>query len=230
MVVKVRLYIEGGGDHRRTQDMLREGLGQMLAPLRVEARHKGFDINIQPIVGGNCKKTLELFCRALEDHRDAINILLVDAEEKVTTTNLWGHLQRRKDNQLTKPEGAEENQCQLMVQSMETWIVADEEKLAEYYGKKKFKPNALPADSDLEQASVVKVAQALKTATKATQKGEYHKINHASALLKLIRLEVLCNKLKHCRILVDTLAKEVASKDTEKKNTNIEQLWLRFRR
>ena len=92
----------------------------------------------------------------------------------------------------------------LMAQTMETWILADSEALAKYYGQN-FAPNALPKSDDLERVSKADVEQALKRATQKTQKGAYHKIKHASDLLKRIDPEKARKKCRHCDRLFSVL-------------------------
>ena len=63
---------------------------------------------------------------------DVFNVLLVDAEGPALGTGVWRHLRTR--DRWENP-GADETQCHLMVQMMEAWLVADRERLAEYYGE-----------------------------------------------------------------------------------------------
>lgn len=92
----------------------------------------------------------------------------------------------------------------LMAQTMETWILADSEALAKYYGQD-FARNALPKSDDLEKVPKVKVEQALKQATQKTQKRAYHKIKHASELLKRIDPRKARKKCRHCDRLFSML-------------------------
>ena len=75
-----------------------------------------------------------------------------------------------------------------MVQTMEAWIVADSAALSSYYGQG-FRANKLPKAPDLETEAKTTVERSLVEATKDTQKGRYHKIKHASDLLKRIDVE-----------------------------------------
>ena len=97
----------------------------------------------------------------------------------------------------------------LMTQTMETWILADSEALADYYGQN-FSRNALPKSNDLERVSKVDVEQALKQATRKTQKGTYHKIEHAGDLLELIDPEKARKKCRHCARLFSVLNRVMA--------------------
>ncbi len=62
-----------------------------------------------------------------------------------------------------------------MVETMETWLVADPDALATYYGNG-FKRDKLPKRKDLEDVSQIDVANALSAATaSAKTKGKYDK-------------------------------------------------------
>ena len=91
-----------------------------------------------------------------------------------------------------------------MVQTMETWLIADVGALGAYYGRQ-FNGNALPKHQDLEQAPKQLVDSGLVRATVKTQKGRYHKIRHASELLFRVDPEKVKERCPHCRRLFETL-------------------------
>lgn len=72
-----------------------------------------------------------------------------------------------------------------MVQVMESWFLADKQALADYYGQG-FLANSLPGQPNIELIAKAEVFNALKHASKKTQKGEYHKTEHGFDLLSLI--------------------------------------------
>ena len=109
-------------------------------------------------------------------------MLLVDAEEAVGNNTPRAHLQTRDNWDLAF---AADDMVHLMVQVMETWIVADPDTLAKWYGSD-FRKNELPRTANLETISKASVMDALKQATRSTQKGAYHKIRHASDILQRI--------------------------------------------
>jgi len=73
-----------------------------------------------------------------------------------------------------------------------------------YHGQG-FRPNALPRAADLETVAKTDFAHALEHATRATQKGPYHKIHHASALLERIDPATVTQRCRHCRRLFEIL-------------------------
>ena len=100
----------------------------------------------------------------------------------------------------------EDTNVHLMVQVMETWIVADPQALAEYYGQR-FGKARLPNRADLEEEPKKQVILALESATAATGKGTYGKIAHASALLMRINPKKVKARCPHCRRLFEELSR-----------------------
>jgi hypothetical protein len=87
-----------------------------------------------------------------------------------------------------------------MVQTMETWIVADATSLVRYYGQG-FNRNALPRALNLETVDKAAVENALNQATRNTQKGIYHKIRHASEILGMLQSEEVRKRCPGCERL-----------------------------
>ena len=95
-----------------------------------------------------------------------------------------------------------------MVQVMESWFLADHEKLESFYAKD-FQASALPKSKNVETIDKHVVLKALKHASRNTIKGEYHKIWHASELLKLIRPCKVREASVHCEYLFQTLESKI---------------------
>lgn len=91
-----------------------------------------------------------------------------------------------------------------MVHCMESWLIADPEALAEFYGQG-FRVKSLPATPDVEAVPKETIAAALEQATKSTQKGRYHKIRHGPALLGQLDPARVRQRAKHCDRLFVTL-------------------------
>lgn len=115
------------------------------------------------------------FSRRVKD-AEAVRLLLVDSEGPVATgTSPWAHVAKREGDHWVQPSGVTNEQLHFMVESMETWLVADPEALAAFYGNG-FKKQKLPPVQGLEQHSKGKIAEALDAATKETKtKGRYAK-------------------------------------------------------
>lgn len=192
------IYLEGGGDSTEQKAKIRQGMGEFLSALRDRARTRRFRWKVISCGGRNAAR--DAFTHALETEPETYCVLLVDSEDQVDSTPIQ-HLRTRDGWTLPGTDG---DQIHLMVRAMESWIVADPDALAAYYGQR-FRPNALPAALDLESVPKVDVAHALEQATRDTQKGRYQKIRHGADLLARInpvRVEARCG---HCRRLRDRL-------------------------
>ena len=195
--MSVAIYMEGGGNGRDTKDALRRGMNAMLEQLKQAAREKAMRWKL--VCCGPRDEALHRFRDALRNGDDTVVVLLVDAE---------GPVEREPRGHLHSHDGwdldlAEDDAVHLMVQTMETWIVADPETLREYYGQG-FNAGALPRRPNLEEVSKADVERSLERATAGTQKGRYHKIRHASDLLQRIDPETVKARCNHCeRLFID---------------------------
>ena len=175
--MRVRVYVEGGGDPGSTKAACREGFRRLFQKLANLAA------NPTVVASGGRLKAFQNFCDALERSADEVILLLVDAERPVEAS-VWTHLGGTPDY-WRKPASATDEQAHLMVQSMEAWFIADKEALARYYGQR-FRMNALPRRQDIEAISKRDLVPALERASRDTTKGSYHKTCHGYAILASI--------------------------------------------
>jgi hypothetical protein len=194
VVKKIRIYIEGGGSGLGSRS-IREGFSRFFANRRVHV-----------VVCGSRSQAFEDFKLALKKEPDAVNLLLVDSERSVSAEP-WLHL--RNCDRWEKPSGATSAHCHLMVQTVESWLVADPDTLVSFYGKA-FLRKALPSNVDIEAVPKADVMKALDHATSPTQKGKYHKITHCSKLLAQIDKEKVRRRAKHCDRLLRTLEQHLS--------------------
>jgi hypothetical protein len=68
---------------------------------------------------------------------------------------------------------------------MESWFLADKPTLIAYYGQG-FLAGSLPGQANVELIAKQNVYDALRHASRNTQKGEYHKTRHGFDLLEKI--------------------------------------------
>ena len=199
----VTIYMEGGGSGPAGKAALRQGMDAFLRQVKDAARRKA--IRWKLVVCGSQQETYRRFEHAAQQAgRNEESILLMDADTPVTGLPRAHLLAQHGWDLSFAPEVA----VHLMVRVMETWIVADSEALAEYYGRG-FKPARLPNRHDLEQEPKQRIEEALKGATRRTKKQSYHKIRDASALLKRIdptKVKVRCG---HCKRLFEELGRLV---------------------
>jgi hypothetical protein len=187
-LVRVRVYVEGGGDSGSTKAACREGFRRLFQNLG------NLEQNPTIIASGGRLKAFHNFCDALERNADEVILLLVDAERPVGA-GVWAHLSAKPDN-WPKPGVARDEQAHLMVQSMEAWLIADKEKLAEYYGQG-FRLKSLPPRRDIEAIRKNDLVPALERAAKDTKKGKYHKTAHGYDILGLISPAKVRQKSPH---------------------------------
>ena len=196
----VAIYMEGGGDGKSAKAAIRQGMDALLRPLKDAARVKALHWKLVPCGGRD--EAFRGFRNAVGNGADAFVVLLVDAEGPVNRAPPRSHLQSRDRWDMGF---AGEDTIHLMVQVMETWIVADPDALSRYYGQN-FNGNVLPLrTANLEQVPKADVIRTLNRATEHTTKGRYHKIRHASDLLKLIDVERVQARCPHCARLFDLL-------------------------
>lgn len=219
MVREIRIFFEGGGDRSDDKRRLKEGLhGFLREPIAI-ARQKRIHFNLIPC--GTRRKAYENFLTALSTHPRAFSVLLVDSEGPVPVTNpnssnhevkyqvTWQYLRERSADSWSQLTKAHKKNCHLMVQTMEAWLLADIDGLQRFYGQG-FAASSIPKTQDIEGIDKLTVERALKAATRATTKGEYHKIDHASKLLKeFILPKKVCDASSHCNHLFKVLMEQM---------------------
>lgn len=205
-MVEIRIYVEGGGEQINTKSRLQQGMSKFLERLT--------GIRIKCIVCGTRNHAYRDFKNALKSHPDAINLLLVDSEDFVKPShpelNPKPHLINRDQWDLS---GIDENRIHLMVQSMESWLIADADTLAKYY-RQGFKKKAIPPNNNVEEIPKDRVTSILQRATANTQKGEYHKIRHGPEILEMLDTSIVRRKAPYCDRLFQTIQDLVQEPDT----------------
>jgi Domain of unknown function (DUF4276) len=184
--MEIAIYAEGGGDTADQKSQIRQGLDTLLASVKSKARER--KVRWRTVPAGGRDQAYSAFLNALQINPEVINVLLVDSETQVmlgAATDAairTAHLAQLGGWNLS---GANPQSIHLMVRCMETWIVADPDALAEFYGQR-FARNALPTRANLEEEPKQDIYDKLKRATRDTQKGEYGKIKDAGPLLQKI--------------------------------------------
>ena len=173
---------------------MRVGFARFLDSIHELARQQRSRLVV--IACGSRTSAFKDFKTGLKANPDALNILLVDSESAVSGD--------ARDHLRSDIDGLSEEQAHLMVQTVESWLIADPEKLAEFYGKD-FRASALPKHKDVEAVEKKTVLSSLERATEKTSKGKYHKTRHTPDLLERIRPEVVRQRAKHCDRLFTSL-------------------------
>jgi hypothetical protein len=167
MCKRILVYIEGEGgggstEKRRFLDgEFRKAWKQFLQPLADMASGKGVT-RFQCIPGRGGASTADRFANHLPQHIGALRILLIDSEVPVKdVARPWAVLKQKC------PEWADDKNCYMMVQCLETWLLADVDSLRTYYNKHKstFQDNKLKAWANLEAIPRKTLQKALEEAT-----------------------------------------------------------------
>lgn len=196
----VWIYVEGGGG-KDSKDRLRQAFGQFLTGPRVIAREQR--VRWRVVLCGSREQTYQKFRERLRNQPDAGPVfLLVDADRPVNSTpreHLSGG-ETRWDLSF-----ATDRQCHLMVEMMESWFLADQATLADFYGRD-FTAGQIPNRTNVEDIPKSQVYDRLDRATRNTRKGKYDKADHAPQILKNVDPDRVRSRAPHCDRLFKILA------------------------
>lgn len=200
-MVNIKIYIEGGGDGKDLDSRFREAWTKFFKAAGLSGQMP------RPVRGKGRKNTYDLFCTALEHRKsDELPLLLVDSEAALKKDHsVWQHLKSR--DKWDKPNGANDEHAYLMVQVMETWLLADLEALQTYFGKN-FKLNKIPAWTDLESVGKTVVFEALDKATAECGQKCYLKGKVSFEILGSIDPQRVTAKCPNSKRFLDFLAKK----------------------
>jgi hypothetical protein len=175
--VSVCVFVEGGGTQAKTQTACRKAFRLFFEKVL------GDRPKPRVIASGSRDEAYRDFCRSLKNDPGAFPVLLVDSEDPVPAgRDAVTHLRNRERHWTSAmPDG----QVHLMVQCMEAWFLADIPAVAKYYGHD-FQTSALPGNPNIEQIPKPDVMNGLHNATRATDKGPYHKTRHGFDILERI--------------------------------------------
>jgi Domain of unknown function (DUF4276) len=195
-MVNIKIYIEGGGDGKDLDIRFREAWSKFFKAAGLQGQMP------RPVRGKGRKNTYDLFCTALEEPK-TLPLLLVDSEGPVVIGHtVWQHL-ASYDN-WNKPEKADHQQAFLMVQVMETWLLADPEALRGYFGSK-FKTDKIPAWPELEAVPKQSVFDILNKTTAECKERQYAKGKISFEVLAAINPRKVADRCPHAKHLLDFL-------------------------
>ena len=197
--MKVLVHVEGGGNARELKNKCRRSFGEFFRKAGLEGRLPRI------FAGGSRGKTYSAFRDALDraGQNDFI-VLLVDSEGPVAE-GCGPRLHLMNRDSWDKPEDATDDNAHLMVQCMESWFLADKDRLEAFFGHG-FRRNALPANPNVDEIAKADVLDGLKNATRQCEpKGEYGKGRHSFELLSRIDPVSVLAASPHAGRLVATL-------------------------
>ena len=182
----MKLFVEGGGSTNALRTECREGFARFIAKAGVARKPR-------IVACGSRREAFDDFCTEIGQGREAM--LLVDSEAPIAAKlqepadrrdawKPWQHLLQRPGDGWQKPRDAQDGDCHLMVQAMETWLLADREALSEFFGAG-FNGGEFPAQANpVERLSKDEAYAVLKGATRRLKtKDPYSKGAHSFKLL-----------------------------------------------
>ncbi len=204
----VRLYIEGDTKQNGSGNSitLRQGFNEFFGKWAGEEK---IEIKLKPILCGDRGKAVKIFLNDAALYPEDFAALLIDSErEKDVNESAKAFLESDFPNYDFK--NVEESQCHFMVQAMESWFLADKEKLAACYDNK-FHEKALPQHKEVERIPKNDAIEKLKKATKNTRngKGEYGKGADSGKILGEINPQKVRTAAPHCERLFKTIILEI---------------------
>lgn len=208
MVKMVRLYIEGDKKNKGKGSFisLRRGFNQFFNKW---AEKEKLSIKFDPNILGSRGDAVNTFLKIGVFHPNDLILLLIDTErEKDKNKSAKEFLGEDFPNSDFK--NVKESQCHFMVQAMESWFLADKEKLAACYDAK-FSEKTLPQHKEIEKIPKNEVIEKLKNATKDTRngKGEYGKGADSGNIMGEIRPHKVIKAAPHCEKLFTEISKAI---------------------
>ena len=176
----ITLYVEGGGHGRDGKAALRQGFDILLAKQKLRARDRQWRWRLT--MCGSRSEAYRAFTHAVKDRLAGVVGLLVDSEGPVFDASPGGRVTHLAGRDGWDLAGAPADSVHLMIQCMETWLVADAAALAAVYGQG-FQARSLSSRRDLDGESKADVLASLDRATRRTARAGYGKIRDASAVL-----------------------------------------------
>ena len=196
--MKVKVYVEGGGDSKGLRTRCRRGFSAFFEKANLAGGMP------QVIACGGREMVFDKFRTALGSRKaEDFIVLLVDSEAPVAVgSGPWQHLVRRDG--WDRPGEVSDEHAHLMVQCMEAGFLADKEGLAAYFGHG-FNRNALPGTREIEAVDKADVLDGLKNATRRCKKGQYGKGRHSFDILEQTDPTKVFDASLHAKRLIETL-------------------------
>jgi hypothetical protein len=188
--VSAKICIEGGGNDAYTLRVCKSAFvrycEKVVAPMSTP----------RIVACGSRDEAYSDFMASLDKGEYDVVALLVDSEDPVRTASAIDHLRNR--DHWTIPQSSAE-QMFLMVQCMESWLLADKDNLEKFYGHE-FLRASLPARTNVEAIPKTDVMSSLEHASTPCQKKKYHKTKHGFAILASINPMLVEAASQHAKL------------------------------
>ena len=158
-MVRVTVYLEGGGDSKEGRSRCREGFRKLLEKCGLTGRMPKL------VACGSRNSAYDSFQTAHTGVPESDFVaLLIDSENPLSDIEkTWAHLEQQDGWQ--RPQGSQDDQVMFMTTCMETWIVADRYALREHFGQL-LQESALPSLDGLEGRARGDIQKGLVDATR----------------------------------------------------------------
>lgn len=202
--MKVRIYVEGGGEHEALHKECRRAFARFFEQAGLRGRMP------EVIACGGRRRAFDRFRTRLQlAVPDELVVLLIDSEGLVSADQLgrpWAYLHARPDDRFDRPAVATDDQAHLMVQCMETWFLPDRQTLRSFFGQG-FHDASLPHETRKpESIPKLELLAALAKSTHACKsKDEYSKGKHSFAILGRIDPDLVRRACPSAERLLATL-------------------------
>lgn len=199
----VKIYIEGGGEQKRLKTECRRAFSAFF-------QKAGFEGKMPRVVAcGSRNEAFSDFCSSIKNAKrtNELAFLLVDSEDTVgidLQSKPWDYLRQR--DHWNQPAEATHEQAHLMIQCMESWFLADQDTLRQFFGKG-FNSHALPRNSKIEEIEKTDVFKSLENASRSSEKGSYGKADHSFKILEKLDSEKIIASSPSVQRLIHELEK-----------------------
>ena len=198
-MVSVTIFVEGGGNSKELLSRCREGFSKLIKKMEFKRMPK-------IVACGGRNHAYDMFDTAMKSANDDFSILLVDSEDPITL-GPWEHLKVR--DKWDRPVGAKDDQAQMMVTCMETWIMADHEALRNAFRSCLREGNLFPLNG-LEKRSRQELLEALKSSTNDCGKNRgYDKGKRSFQILAILNPKLLEENLPYFKRFRKTLERHL---------------------
>lgn len=196
-MVAVKIYAEGGGEGELADTQFRQAWAGFFKAAGLHGRMP------RVIRGKGRERTYDLFKTAVKNTApDTLPLLLVDSEGAVLPNQtVWEYLKVRYG--WDRPPGAGTDDAFLMVQLMETWLLADRAALQRYFGPQ-LNESAFAEWPELESVAKTTILHALEKAT-AQCKTKYTKGHVSFEVLSTVDPAEVERRCPHARQLLTRL-------------------------
>lgn len=216
--MKVKVYVEGGGNTSKTQARLRQALGRLFE--KHAAQYGGNAIRPSFDPSGGREETFAAYKNGLKYRAGERSLVLIDSEAPKRETGAnWEYLRAIASNRdpdkhqwANRPPGALDDDLHFMVQSMESWLAADPGALRTHYGPQ-FDTASVESlrRRGVESLSPNEAVDAIRTAARKCPNRKYRKSVDCPAILEIVDPARVRQHSNHAAQFLDRLSEALTN-------------------